>query len=788
MAFWKNNASLKGRMTGIDPANKTFDQLYHELRPELERKSGNNAYARFDLVKGLRIKRGIFNRRGDADVRNKKFSDAAQIFRQSIDNQFNGQMIGDVTVGEMLVRSVLGDATGNGERISAPQIKLLYDAVRSFEKGNEEFLSQPKTDAFSTVAESRVVQGDASIEASERLIRKAVMTELERQPEYRSFKHRQDTADEIMSQVDVQNGLTVSAIDQAYAALQKADPPVLVGRPITQLYEVIDLRTKIETSRRQLMRFNDGLYNIAHSVSDERITESFESAIKERNQILSQIRRLPFPHGLMDEKRCTDLSLQLQENGRTFTRIGERVSELNADLTSSERSQLLHHIAEAYALSISLQTSVKPKRTVQSSVNANHPAFDRAFGKTALKNAIEDLKGVKIEIPQVLWTASNRDQTEALDNIAKGYEQALENSQRALSLDGGVDVKEARLKIEIALSMNDEMLEVFHNVNAIRGDQSRGGNGTANALQDLQQQRALLNLQLGSLINIQCNAEQLQAKIGVARQELARYSDDLGAIIDKYDDEKITGGLKDAIEERNAILDEIGRLPLSTSVINESQYTDLIERLEENCADLAYLQDEIIDLEVDLQPRERFHLLQHIWEAYALLLELQAFFETDSGENKADTDSPDFSNFFTREDLEKSNAQMQDAEANIPEDMLGLSNLSKTHTLYYIANAYDKLLRDIRETLSQKSGVDVDEATSQIKKALAYNGEMLEIFDYMNVRVVLDENGDVKGDRGMALACLQSQRSMLNLQLSCLANIQRNEALEASNNLGDGDA
>ncbi len=548
---------------GIEVQNKTLDQLYTELKPELDKKSGETCYARFDENKGLRIKDGITNRLfGNTDVRGKKFSDAAEVFKQAIDTQYPGEMVGDLTLGESMLQSVIGDCT-DGERISAPQIERLYQQTHAYadERGLESASS--RLDVQSSLAESKVVQSNASVETGKALLWDALRTTLAAHPRFDSLadilaqeresgepqtmgrlsRELDQRVRAIMDKVDTSKGLTLSAIEDIEAELANAEPPMEASGELLDLIDVVELRDKIETTNREFVRLNAKLDAVMAPFGDD-FRNQLQEAVDERRNILSELRGLRFPGEFNDPEEWENFADRLQSNVDRFVGLMGEVDRSPEPLKFEVMSHLSRQVTETFALAEALRIGsgdIDATESLQSNDNAKGGVnpLSSLFGRDALNDAWQSMKDARGEVPKSLWKAPTRYENTSLQSLSAAYDGHLQESQdvirQCFSPHSRVGKDEAVQSLSEALAANDRMLEAFKTVRAIRGDSALSGQDEKNSLSALQTQRHYLNLQLACLRTIQREVPQQAQEVanpsaGVApnQRDDASFDDSLG--------------------------------------------------------------------------------------------------------------------------------------------------------------------------------------------------------------------------------------------------------------------
>ncbi len=534
----------------IDVANKNLDQIYKELKPQLDEKPGETCFARYDKKKGLRIKDGISNERGNTDVRGKKFSNAAEVFKRGIDNQYPGEMVGDLTLGEAMVQSVIGDCA-NGVRISAPQIQRLYEKTHEYaaengldpvmyehdpvvsEDGVED--SGAHLEHQSSAVESRFVQSWWSIEAGRRYLRNGVYATLAQDPKYApidellkakkgSYEWRKaaylierlnSETDGLMTRVDVSKGISMCAFEDIESLLENHRPPMALGRELLHLRNIVEMRDKIEAANHEFVRLNKGLNAMmGHFEAD--IQLDLEKAIVERRKMLNELRHLKYPTGFGNPNEWLGFADRLQSNAAKFTRL---LNDLNRSMSPHRLeaySNLKQQLTETLALAEILRFDAGDENAAASQWSINNADNDLwlslkdLYNPEVLSGSKNALQGARSDVPKILWEAPTRYGKTSLQSLGAAYDGLLEESQDLVKRYHGTqtddDLREAVRGVREALAANDKMLDTSKSVRAIRGDGALSGPDAKNSLLTLQQQRHHLNLQLVCLRALQREA------------------------------------------------------------------------------------------------------------------------------------------------------------------------------------------------------------------------------------------------------------------------------------------
>ena len=498
--------------TMITVANKTFDDLYKDLKPQLEKTSGKTCYARYDAKKGLRIKRGVDNRLPldrITDARGKKFADAADIFKQAIDYQYPGQMVGDKTLGEELVQSVMTDLA-KGDRISAPELKELYEKLHAYADKYGLNAATSEANQLSSVATSRLVQSNASVAAGEALLKRAIIADLSTRRFFRDNPGcAAARADKVLAGIDLTNGLCASSYLAADEALQNVRPEILVRRNLGLLLGLLDMRTKIQTASRQFARLNNDLPKFVRNFSEAKRYD-VEVAIRDRRAIMQELGALSFPTGLNNPEKITELIDRLERN----------YDQLNSAFTEIEHTPLrgddaaLKHLSQQKAETLALAMAL---RSYAGYANKNAAAASPIeFSRTDLVASLSAMQNASVIVPKTLWNAPTRQANDTFKVVGEQYNANLQKSQalwgRCLGGDPKVTLENIEAQLRITLAFNDAMLDSFERVEAIRGDRASYEEIAEYSLRDTQEQRHQLNLQLGFVRALQRKAIEERAR------------------------------------------------------------------------------------------------------------------------------------------------------------------------------------------------------------------------------------------------------------------------------------
>ena len=477
----------------IDFANKNFDQLYKDLQPQLEKMPGKTCYARYDAGKGLRIKNGItnpFKFNSIVDERGKKFADATEIFKEAINRQYPGQIVGEKTLGEHLLQSVMKDI-GDGDRISAPEIKALHEELHAYADRHNLDAKEANRATLSTVASSRVVQSKASIDAGEALLKEAIAEDLlTTHPHYNGKPARAlARAGQILSRVDMQNGLTISSYNAVIDEMAKRHPSVVLLTNTRKLLALLDIRSKINIASRQLRNLNAALPDFAQYFSREN-RAALDVAVSERRAILQDLGKLSFPDDLKDFNKISELATRLEQN---CFQMNDAMEEVDHSDFPGRMSAFLHR-QEQEAETLGLATAL---RNYAGYVDE---AADLAVHRDEWEDSLDALSNAKVVIPKTLWTAPTRQGTDTFSDVAKAYAGALKKSQDAwydvLSNAPEATLDDVEDELTRALTLNDAMLEGFERAEAVRGDRALSEEIAENSSFDTKDQRLNLNLQL----------------------------------------------------------------------------------------------------------------------------------------------------------------------------------------------------------------------------------------------------------------------------------------------------
>lgn len=482
-----------GNPTRIDVANKNFDQLYKDLQPQLEKMSGKTCYARYDADKGLRIKDGIDNflrLNKIMDKRGKKFADATEIFKEAINRQYPGEMVGEKTLGEHLLQDVMKDH-GDGDRISAPEIKALYEKLHAHADKHNLDATESNRATLSTVASSRVVQSDASIEAGEALLKEAIAKDLfATHPHYKGNPARAlARADQILSRVDLRNGLTTSSYNAVIDEMAKRHPSVVLLSNTRRLLDLLDIQSKINVASRQLRHLNAALPRFSQYFSNEK-RAALDEALSERRAILQDLGKLSFPDDLNDLDKISELATRLEQN---CFQMNDAMEEVDRSKFPDRENAFLHHLEQG-AETLGLATALR------SYAGCVDEAAGPAVQYDVMEDSLDVLSRAKVVIPKTLWTAPTRQASDTFSDVAKAYGDSLKESQdlwynvRNNAPEATLDRTEYELKR--ALALNDAMLEGFERAEAVRGDRAFSEDSAKGSLFNTKYQRLKLNLQL----------------------------------------------------------------------------------------------------------------------------------------------------------------------------------------------------------------------------------------------------------------------------------------------------
>ena len=482
-----------GDPTKIDFANKNFDQLYEDLQPQLEKMSGKTCYARYDAGKGLRIKQGIDNflrLNKIMDKRGKKFADATEIFKDAINRQYPGEMVGEITLGEHLLQEVMKDH-GDGDRISAPEIKELYEKLHAHADKHNLDATESNRATLSTVASSRVVQSDASIKAGKALLKEAIATDLfATHPDYKGEPaHALARADQILSRVDMRNGLTTSSYNEVIDEMAKRHPSVVLLSKTRRLLDLLDIQSKINVASRQLRNLNAALMDfVPHFKVENR--PALYKAVSERRAILQDLGKLSFPDDLKDFDKISKLATRLEQN---CFHMNDAMEEVDRSDFPDRENAFLHYLEQG-AETLGLATALR------SYAGCVDEAAGPAVQYDVLEDSLDVLSRAKVVIPKTLWTAPTRQGNDTFSDVAKVYGDALKASQ-SLWYDVRNNAPEASLdrtedELKHALALNDAMLESFERAEAVRGDRAFSEDSATSSSFNTKYQRLKLNLQL----------------------------------------------------------------------------------------------------------------------------------------------------------------------------------------------------------------------------------------------------------------------------------------------------
>ena len=484
-----------GNPTKIDVANKNFDQLYEDLQPQLEKMSGKTCYARYDADKGLRIKDGIDNflrLNKIMDKRGKKFADATEIFKEAINRQYPGEMVGEKTLGEHLLQDVMKDH-GNGDRISAPEIKELYEKLHAHADKRNLDAATPNPAAFSTVASSRLVQSDVSIEAGKALLRAAVAEDLSEHPYYDgNLAGARARADKILEEVDLRGGLNRSSHDAIATKMATGYPSVVGGEKMADLRDLLYRGLKINTAVRQISHLNAALSDF--TISREK-RPALDKAVNELRVILKDLGKLSFPGDLDNVGKIRNLAKRLEQN---YVQLSEATSEIKDPDSTDQMNAYLHQVeqgAEILGLAAALRNYAGYDNETDGVV-VNHGVLSTYD----LEDSLEGLSDAQVIVPKTLWTAPTRQGNDTFSDVARAYSGALQESQD-LWHDFHYSVpkpalEEIEYELTRALMLNDAMLEGFERAEAVRGDRAFSEEIADHSLYNTKMQRVKLNVQL----------------------------------------------------------------------------------------------------------------------------------------------------------------------------------------------------------------------------------------------------------------------------------------------------
>ena len=543
----------------IKVTNVTFDQLYEALEPQMAKNSQENSFVRYDARKGLRIKTGIEHENRNQAARALKFSDATEIFKRSIENQYPGVMVGDLTIGEAMLGAVLDD--GAPKRINTPQLRLLYEAVHNFAQRNDFQPATPeKLSPFSSVTESRIVQSSASIAAGRRLLESAIQAELKdayrernnhsdtlRQPSrsdsfsstfsdtYYDFDSGDPWTDELMQQPGVEdrtrmimealrrlkfldNGLTAEALDKADDLLKQVSPSVETGAHFDHLASTLELRNKVEIVNRQFAALNDQLSDTLLSPvakrwrGVEQCRTELTALKAERNEIVQDIRRLNFPVELNDPVKRRALASRLHISCLSFEQLRTKIEESALPTKADACDLLKKHNAEALAL-IDMLDSEKDGQAEDGREINNFdagfykgrlhldPGVQKPFDEQELLTSMRRAPTGAIKPPKSLWRTPLRSTNSTLRELTEHYNKNFYNSQNYLEayVSGGafVDHRIAMDELGRALRDNERMLDAAH------GASFAGKQRPPSMLDTLQAQHDELTIQLACLRGIE---------------------------------------------------------------------------------------------------------------------------------------------------------------------------------------------------------------------------------------------------------------------------------------------
>ncbi|MEM9618011.1 MAG: hypothetical protein AAF936_08635 [Pseudomonadota bacterium] len=488
-----------GGETSISVANKTFDQIYEDLKPQLDDMSGKTCYARYDAQKGLRIKKGIDNHlplNRITDKRGQKFADAANVFKQAINYQYPECMIDDLPLGEALVQRVMSGGP-DGERISTSQIKALYEGLQDHVNKNGLKPATPDPAVQNTVAASRLVQNDASIEAGRKLLKDAIVADLETVRQYRQDPDKTAAiAERILQGVPAHEGLTKASCAAVMNALDRTMPSGANKLATLHLSELVRMRDKILTANRQFQRLKKDLTEIAKLLEPDARAD-LDAAISERREIMQTLQGLSFPGGLNDPDQVRKLADDLEENFIKLQRASAPINRPGLPLEHCFEQEM-----ETLGLAMALRSFMGG---VESDVNIESlPEI--------LRYSRQVLNGANVRVPNTLWSAPTRQAGDTLEQAARRYNASLQESQMLWRDHFNGDPEATLDDIEVQLSMtlifNDAMLDSFERLKSIRGDNAFDKATVRDSLSPARRQRTQLNLQLACVRALRQKAEQ----------------------------------------------------------------------------------------------------------------------------------------------------------------------------------------------------------------------------------------------------------------------------------------
>lgn len=349
-------------MTGdnaVNSAGMRFDTLYKALQPHID-EIGDHADLKFEEGKGLFAKEGLGKNwlsdlsirimryfRGDDVERCSSFVNAASEIAKSINVQFPGAMVGDLTLGEYLVSSVAGSVDGE-YRLNRSSLKEVNEALSEYRDRMELDPAEGNSQALSNMGGSKNAQTLSSVEAGKQLMMAAVEADLEWNHERRDSLTRTYSATSTWSSltdgeleaarqyVDMSQGLCLSSLEQFRLSLHRLgydDHPSL-----DRLFGMLDLRRNIDVSRQRCAELNMKVSGALNGLSKED-AGALGRIIDDRREIIEGLRNLPFPLLQGETALRRDYYLRLQDNAVQVLKLAEGVEAERYALEEPETTQ-----------------------------------------------------------------------------------------------------------------------------------------------------------------------------------------------------------------------------------------------------------------------------------------------------------------------------------------------------------------------------------------------------------------------------------------------------------------
>lgn len=509
----KSNAAK----VGVSVANKTFDKIYEDTQDQRDKHRGKGALARFDIYKGFRFKSrtdNILRLDRILDARGQKFTDAASVLKHSINLQYPGQMLNGKTLGDALVKSVIGECP-DGECVSPEQMEELYTALHEH-AGDLEAASVDVT-APSTVSISNIVQSESSIASGKEFLLMALNNDLNEHPEYKGRpKLVKARAKKILSGVDMRNGLSKLSFDQARNALEAGRPEVSAGYYMERLKTLLDTRDRVQTASTLFSKFNQTLRHVGGCL-DKATQKDLSAVLNGRHKIMQNLMNLSFPEGISDPAQLEELAGRLEKNYCELSRIKNDIADfgesagLNSLYFKTVKANLSYQISEALGLASTLralaQDSVDDRKSARRFQNAG--TQDKyIYDADAFDDAMEALTDREFSAPKTLWKAPTRQAKDTFRMVAIAYNNSLRETQ-ALWDGYFADDEETPLdcverELRNALSLSDAVLDSFDRAEAVRGkDNAYYEEAAKDKFNDALIQRHHLHQQLAYLLELE---------------------------------------------------------------------------------------------------------------------------------------------------------------------------------------------------------------------------------------------------------------------------------------------